>query len=74
MAADRVEPLGEARADMRAARNTVAIIGAVLPGMDAAGLASQASYLRNYLQINNRDDAVLTPEEAAEYRRRKSEG
>ena len=69
--AEEMEPLGESRADMRHARNTTQIISALLPGMSDAEVSETSNGLRNYLVVNNPDDdRVLTPEEAAELKRR----
>lgn len=70
--ADGIEPIGEARADMRAARNTTAIIGALIPSLTDEELNSTAASLQNYLQVNQPEDRTLLPEEAEALKRKDS--
>lgn len=72
--AEQVEPIGDNRADMRDAANTVRILQAL--GFEfPSGPDAEAEHLRNYLPVNQpaEDDDVLTPEEAAELKRRRAE-
>lgn len=67
--ADAIEPLGENRADMRAAAAVAQIARAL--GADSQTIGEAAEYARNYLPINTPQQRTLTPEEAAEIKRSK---
>ena len=64
--ADEVEPLGDNRNDIRAARHTAELLAALVPGITQGELTERAQNLRQYLEVQQPpDEAVLTPEEAA---------
>lgn len=63
---DQIEPLGDNRDDMRAARHTAELLAALVPGITQSELTERAQSLRQYLAVHQPpDEAVLTPEEAA---------
>lgn len=68
--ADHEQPLGANRDDMRMARNTIEIINA-LGGFTQDQMDKIGENLRNYLTINQPEERVLTPDEAAELKRQK---
>jgi hypothetical protein len=64
--ADEIEPLGDNRSDIRAARHTAELLAALVPGITQSELTERAQNLRQYLAVQQPpDDPVLTPEEAA---------
>jgi hypothetical protein len=67
-----IDPIGEERADMRSAAAVFQIVQALLPDASIETLRALADGARNYLAINApKDEPVLTPEQAAEYKARK---
>lgn len=69
---DEVEPLDANRDDMRAATNTAELIAWMSAGAADNQRDAIAENLRRYLPLHNRqqEDAVLTPEQAAEVKAR----
>jgi hypothetical protein len=67
--ADEIEPLGDNRSDIRAARHTAELLAALVPGITQSELTERAQNLRQYLAVQQPpDEQVLTPEEAASIR------
>ena len=70
--AQRVDPIGIDRDDLRSARHTLAIISAVCPGMNVHELSIRLQNLQNYAEINPPDNnRVRTPEEAEAIKRQR---
>jgi len=63
---DEIEPLGDNRDDLRAARHTAELLAALVPGISQSELTERAQNLRQYLAVQQPpDEPVLTPEQAA---------
>lgn len=64
-AIEQVEPWGDERADLRAARNTTCLVSAMaLESMSEQDLARTQRYLAYYLKVHQEDTPTMTPAQA----------